>query len=421
MSRILVAEDDQFVRDMVVRALKRDGFEVVACEDGNTALARLRRDSSFDLLVSDLRMPGADGLEVLTQAKAHWPGLPVLLMTAYGEAGVLKDALRRGCDGYIDKPFRVEELVADVHRLLGSQARLRTALAGPGGKTSTRSVSRPISGPSLGDYELLGEIARGGMGIVYKAKQVSLDRIVALKTIRPSRAAASTKAGERFLREARSMARLRHSHIAVVHEVGEEEGVQFFSMEYVEGSSLLEVLKRRRLAIPEALELLTPIADGLAHAHDLGILHHDIKPANIMIHWTGRPVLVDFGIATQQGDPDEERDYVEGTLQYMAPEYAYGERFNEFADMFSFAALLYEAVAGLGVLPYWDQTKGPERVRDPNDLVARVQPNFFTPLSKRVKGVTPQLDKILRRALCPDSSQRFGSMYELVGALSDLG
>ncbi len=212
----------------------------------------------------------------------------------------------------------------------------------------------------LGDYELIEEIARGGMGMVYKARQVSLNRIVAVKTILAGQLA--TKADhDRFHSEAQAAALLDHANIVPVFEVGEHEGQHYFSMGYVDGSSLSARLAEGPLPPKEAAELVATVAEAVEYAHRQGVIHRDIKPSNILIDSNGRPRITDFGLAKRVGAPGGDpivgagrgsdltaTGQVLGTPSYMPPEQAAGQinAVGPAADVYSLGALLYTALTG---------------------------------------------------------------------------
>ena len=178
---------------------------------------------------------------------------------------------------------------------------------------------------AFGDYELLEEIGRGGQGVVYRAHQKSLNRTVALKVIGlgPWATEAHLK---RFRREAEAAASLEHSGIVPIYEVGEREGACYFSMKFVEGGQLDEVVRREPMPIRQAVELIAKVARTVHYAHEHGILHRDIKPGNILLDKNGEPHLTDFGLARlveTESTLTRTKD-VMGTPSYMAPEQAAG-------------------------------------------------------------------------------------------------
>ena len=201
----------------------------------------------------------------------------------------------------------------------------------------------------VGDYELLEEIARGGMGVVYKARQISLGRTVAVKMILAGNL--STKADhDRFHQEAESAALLDHPNILPVFEVGEQEGQHYFSMGYVDGQSLAARLAEGPLPPREAAELVATVAEAVDYAHRQGVVHRDIKPSNILLDKKGRPRVTDFGLAKrlQGGSELTTTGQILGTPSYMAPEQATGQAgaTGPAADVYSLGALLYTALSG---------------------------------------------------------------------------
>jgi WD40 repeat protein len=198
----------------------------------------------------------------------------------------------------------------------------------------------------FGDYELLEEIARGGMGIVYKARQVSLNRVVALKMILAG-SFASSREVQRFRAEAEAAANLDHPHIVPIYEVGEHEGHQYYSMKFVEGTSLA---KHPRTNPRGEVEGMIPVIRAVHHAHQRGVLHRDLKPSNVLVDSSGARLVADFGLAKRLTDIDRsftETGQVLGTPRYMAPEQAAGRKdLTVAADVYSLGVILYERLAG---------------------------------------------------------------------------
>jgi serine/threonine protein kinase len=224
-----------------------------------------------------------------------------------------------------------------------------------------------------GKYEIALELGRGGMGIVYKARDLQLQRWVALKFL-PPRLADSEELRERFLVEARAAAALSHPNICVIHEVGDDAGQPYIAMEYVEGESLRHRIDRQPLSPNEAVALFSQVAAGLEEAHHKGIVHRDIKSANIMVTSQGQAKIMDFGLAKAQ-DPGGGRVFrpgetagpegpastdsptmmppvvtatgtVLGTVAYMSPEQALGKDLDARTDLFSLGVVLYEMATG---------------------------------------------------------------------------
>ena len=216
-------------------------------------------------------------------------------------------------------------------------------------------------GNQLGPYEILAPIGAGGMGEVYKAQDTRLDRIVAIKVL-PSHLADNPDLKQRFEREARAVSSLNHPHICTLHDIGEQDGTDFLVMEYIEGETLADRLKKGALPLDQALRYAIEIADALDKAHRQGVVHRDLKPGNIMLTKAGAKLL-DFGLAKLKASGSErgasvlsalptkekpltEKGSILGTFQYMAPEQLEGKEADGRTDIFAFGAVLYEMLTG---------------------------------------------------------------------------
>jgi serine/threonine protein kinase len=209
--------------------------------------------------------------------------------------------------------------------------------------------SEATSWPAVPGYEILEELGRGGMGVVYKARQINPPRIVALKMLLSSRLA-SLEGKVRFQIETEAVARLQHPHIVHLHEVGEVDGQPFFSLEFCAGGSLDKKLKTAALPAKEAAALAETLARALHSAHSRGIVHRDLKPANVLLTADGAPKITDFGLAKRL-DADtvvSQSGAIMGTPEYMAPEQAAGRvrDIGPAADVWALGVLLYELLTG---------------------------------------------------------------------------
>ena len=243
------------------------------------------------------------------------------------------------------EPTRIAANPADS--MLLSLARV---LAGSGAKDHGSWPTLDLTDPrqrEFGDYELLEELGRGGMGVVYRARQRSLDREVAIKFIADWFADATRVT--RFLAEARVAARLIHPNIVPVHEVGSVEGMHYFSMPLIEGRSLATLLEQGTLPAPAATALLLKLCEAMHYAHRLGLLHLDLKPANVLIDARNEPLIADFGLARrmdERGGADAQE--VSGTPQFMAPEQILIKqyRLTPATDIYALGAILYQCLTG---------------------------------------------------------------------------
>jgi tetratricopeptide (TPR) repeat protein/TolB-like protein/predicted Ser/Thr protein kinase len=214
-----------------------------------------------------------------------------------------------------------------------------------------------LIGRTLSRYQILDEISRGGMGVVYRARDVRLNREVALKVLPPDLVADPDRR-QRFVQEARAASALEHPHIAVIHEIDEVDGISFIAMELVRGDQLAHLTARGPLPASRALEIAGEVAEGLARAHEKGVVHRDLKPANVMLTEDGHAKIIDFGLAklidALSGDSGGETivkaetdpGMVMGTVTYMSPEQARGGKVDHRSDIFSFGVLLHEMLTG---------------------------------------------------------------------------
>jgi WD40 repeat protein/serine/threonine protein kinase len=262
----------------------------------------------------------------------------------------------------------------------------------------------------VGDYELLREIARGGMGVVYKARQVRLNRIVALKMILAGQFASPADV-QRFQTEAEAAAQLDHSGIVPVFEVGQHDGHHYFSMGLVEGESLAKRIADGPLPPRVAAEIVLRVTEAIEYAHGKGVIHRDLKPANVLLDQSGQPKVTDFGLAKRiQGESHlTASGQILGTPSYMPPEQAAGriDQVSETADVYSLGAILYVTLTG----------RPPFQADNPLDTVMQVIER--EPLSPRAlnPAVPLDLETICLKCLEKDRRQRYGSAGELAEEL----
>lgn len=262
-----------------------------------------------------------------------------------------------------------------------------------------------------GEYSLQRELGRGGMGIVYLAREVQLDRDVAIKVL-PSHLASSATSRERFLREARTAAGLSHPHIVPIHRVGEAGGFVFFVMSYVEGETLGERLRTRGPLPPtDAARVLREVAWALAYAHGRGIVHRDVKPDNILLEaGTGRALVTDFGIAYGGGALDHSSDpgTIMGTAHFMSPEQGAGESIDGRSDLYALGVVGYLSVSGR--LPFEAQNVPALLVRQASEAAPAVL--------RLAPGLPPALASAIDRCLARDPAERFQDGEALAAALA---
>jgi Tol biopolymer transport system component/predicted Ser/Thr protein kinase len=277
------------------------------------------------------------------------------------------------------------------------------------------------AGTRLGPHEILSAIAAGGMGEVYRARDTRLNRIVAIKVL-PTHLADRSELRERFEREARTIAALNHSHICTLFDIGQQDGVDFLVMEYLEGETLAHRLLKGSLPLEQVLQYAVEIADALDKAHRKGVTHRDLKPGNIMLTKTGTKLL-DFGLAKlKQGvapanvqlsqiatadDPLTAKGTIVGTLQYMAPEQLEGKEVDARTDIFAFGAVLYEMATGKRAFEGKSQAS----------LIAAILEREPPAMSLLQPMTPPALDRVVKKCLRKDRDDRWQSARDVTDEL----
>ncbi|MCX7752781.1 MAG: protein kinase [Blastocatellia bacterium] len=269
-------------------------------------------------------------------------------------------------------------------------------------------------GKTLGHYKLLEELGHGGMGTVYKARDLALDRTVVVKVLLPD-LMADAEARRRFWREARLASALDHPNICTIHGIEEADGYSFIVMQYVEGKTLKKLIGGRPLRLEGLLSIALQAADALTTAHARGVIHRDIKSANIMVTERGQVKILDFGLAkliersraTEATADLTQAGATLGTPSYMSPEQARGERVDHRSDIFSFGIVLYEMATGR--VPF----KGESRVETMHAIVHE----RARPVRELNPRIPPSLAAIIERAIEKDPNDRYQTMADLLADL----
>src|SRR5215475_2075140 len=277
------------------------------------------------------------------------------------------------------------------------------------------------SGAKLGPYEVLAPLGTGGMGEVYRARDTRLDRTVAIKVL-PDHLAQSPDLRHRFEREAKAVSSLNHPHICALYDVGQQDGIDFLVLEYLEGESLHDRLEKGPLPLDQALRYATQIADALDRAHRSGVVHRDLKPGNVMLTKAGAKLL-DFGLARVAkpvvgGDADlfdlatpskplTGTGTLLGTIPYMAPEQIEGREADARTDIWAFGALLYEMVTG----------KRAFVAKSPASLIGAILKDEPKPI-REIKPLTPpSLERLVKTCLAKDPDERWQNAHDVVAEL----
>ena len=263
-------------------------------------------------------------------------------------------------------------------------------------------------GTPLGPYEIVSELGHGGMGVVYEARDPRLKRTVAIKLLPPDLTKDDT-AKQRFLQEAQAASALDHPNICTIFEINEtDDGQLYLVMAHYEGETLKERIGKGPLALDDAIEIATQVGQGLAEAHQAGIVHRDIKPANLFVTESGTVKILDFGLAKLAGvEGVTQTGTTVGTVAYMSPEQARGQEVDHRTDIWSLGVVLYEMLAGTP--PF----RG-ENLLSLSNAIADTQPELLT-------GPSSAVQSIVTHALRKDSAGRYAAIAELVSELRQPG
>src|SRR5215471_453912 len=277
---------------------------------------------------------------------------------------------------------------------------------------------KPVPEQTIAHYRIIEPLGVGGMGAVYKAYDKKLDRVIALKLLPPEYVSQADRR-RRFFQEARAASALNHPHILTIYEVGEDGGKPYIAMEYVEGETLRQRIKKRALSLKDAVDIAIQITDGLARAHEVGIIHRDLKPENLMIRTDGYAKILDFGLAklaaqreralTADSEQktlirvDTESGTLLGTVNYMSPEQLLGQRVDHRCDVFSFGVVLCEMLTGVG--PFVTKNR-----IDTMHAILHEEPSI--PAAKKSE-LPLALRRIILRALAKTPKERYQTVAEL--------
>jgi CheY-like chemotaxis protein len=406
-SSLLVVDDDES-RETLAELLRDEGYAVSTARDGAQALELLAAETP-DLVLLDVVMPKTTGIELLGKLRERFSPaqLPVIMMSAKDQSTDVVAALAEGANDYVTKPLDLPVVLARIR----AQLRMKAAASprpSESGRIDRLGVDAIAPGSLLlGRYLLEERLGSGTFGVVFRARDEEQGRTVAVKVLR-SVVGDSEESLERLRRESRAAARLRHPNALEVFElcVG-DDGLAFLVMEYLEGRSLdAELREKRALPPTRVAEVMLPVCEVLAEAHALGIVHRDVKPANVFLQRMPqgeRVKVLDFGLAKPMGAATLEKNLtIEGSVlgspAYMAPERLRNQPYDGRADSYSIGIMLYEMLAGR---PPFVSDDG-----DPMAVVAMHLTEAPRPLSELVPGMPPALEEVVMSALAKDWQER---------------
>jgi DNA-binding NarL/FixJ family response regulator len=424
---IVIADDHAMVRSGLRVLLDAEPDLSVVAEAGDVITAlECTRAHRPAVVVLDLNMPGEPSLPAIPRFLEAAPGTAVVMLTMQAEPAYAREALSAGASGYVVKTSAEADLVEAVRAAAAGGTYLTPALGAslakamwrPPAAVDTRD-SEPEVGSTFAGHRIEGVAGRGAMGVVLRATDLTLDRLVALKLIAPALAGDSVFRA-RFERECRVAAALDHPNVVEIFRAGEEDGRLYVTMRYVDGTDLKSLIARERwLDPPRAVGIVDQVAGALDEAHRHGLVHRDVKPANILIAARAggeRAFLTDFGISKHRSTTDTAltgTGMAMGSVDYMAPEQAKVRELDSRTDVYGLGCVLFHALTGS--VPF---------IRG-NDLERMwAHANEPPPAPSSIEPRLPAgLDAVLARALAKDPDERHQSAGELareaLAALAD--
>ena len=410
LARILVVDDDPTILVLVEHSLEKAGHEVVTSSEP-ARVAALAARHGVDAVVLDVMMPGVSGYEVLRSVREapRVGGVPILFLSAKADSQDRIRGLREGADDYLIKPFEPEELVLRIERLV---ARRPAAGVGDPANLQRSLMDRQVVGQLyLGRYKALEVVGEGAMGMVFRGWDPLLKRPVALKTLRFERLTGAEDRGDLvslLFQEAVTIARISHPHIVGVFDVGHGDETAFIAMEYVDGVSLADLLQDRgTLSHRQVVALGLGIARGLAAAHGHNIVHHDVKPGNVLLGFNGSIKVTDFGVAQLGTSLARRQEKIFGTPGYLPAETLTNKGYTEQGDLFGLGAVLYLALTGRHAIPG----------KKIHHLVLNTLEGKVRPPEELVPEVPAALSALILDLLARDLAQRVKTATEAIARL----
>ena len=417
--RILVVDGDAGARNLLALRLANEGYSTDVAADGRSALESIRRDPPA-LIISETVLPGMDGFSLLDTLRHEGRHIPFVFLSARNDALSMNKGLLLGAADFLPKPINTEVLLTKVQKVMGEKfaaadasARLTLSDVTRGAQQQHATITYGELAPGvsiLGRFKLEKDLGEGGMGKVFKARDERLEEDVVIKVMKDT-LTGDPKTLAHFKREIRLARKISHPAVVRIFDFFEVGTLKFVTMEFLQGTDLAhEIVRRGAFPTAVALRIGAEFFEGLAAAHDLNVVHRDIKPHNVYLLAGGRVKILDFGIA--QGLDPQRPDHtvtqsIIGTPDYMSPEQLLGQKLDARTDIYSAGVMLYELLTG--ALPF-EGKDATERItarlnRDP------------APPSKRAPRIPQEIDAFILRLLARNRDER---MTEARTAAADL-
>lgn len=420
--RIMIVESDPAARNLLALRLSNEGYATDVAPDGTAALQLIRAEPP-SLIISETVLAGMDGYSLLDTLRREGRSIPFVFLSSRNDALSINKGLLLGASDFLGKPINTEVLLTKVQKVLGQavdaadvSSRILLSDVNRAGTAAYDNITYAQLGPGvtiLGRFRIEADLGEGGMGRVFRARDERLEEDVVLKVMKEA-LAGDRKALEHFKREIRLARRISHPAVVRIFDFFEVGSLHFVTMEHLQGTDLADEIDRRgKFPIPIAIRLAIEFFEGLAAAHDLGVVHRDIKPNNVFLMTGGHVKILDFGIA--QGLDPEKPDAtftssVIGTPDYMSPEQLLGQKVDRRTDLYSAGVMLYEMIAAQ--LPFIDDDRAAR-------ATARLQEEPPPPSRHNAK-VPRELDAIVLHLLARDRDARYSEAREVVEDLRAL-
>ena len=422
---ILIADSDAGARNMLALRLRNEGYTVRALADGRAALEEIRRQAPA-LVLSETVIPGLDGYALLDALKREGKGsIPFLFLSSRSDALSQNKGLLLGASDFLTKGVSFEVLLTKLEKALSqsvemSEVSARLSLSDVTGATAVYEgpiVAYDELAPGVAimneRFRIESDLGEGGMGKVFKAYDQQLEEQVVLKVLKPG--LSDDNVLKRFKREIRLARKISHPGVVRIYDLMEAGPIKFVTMEYLEGADLPHELKRRgSFPVPVAMRVAVELFEALGAAHDVGVIHRDMKPHNVLMLSTGKVKVLDFGIAQGLEPTAADRatmtGFILGTPDYMSPEQLMAEQLDPRTDLYSTGVVLYQLLTG--GLPF----RG-------NDRVAAAQLRLSTepsPPSTLNPKIPPQVDAAVCRLLRRNRDDRYASAEAVVADLAEI-
>jgi DNA-binding NarL/FixJ family response regulator len=420
---IVIVDDHAMVRSGLRLLLESEGeFSVVAEAGDVDAALRCAAEHRPGVILLDLNMPGRPSLPAIPELLAAAPGAAVVVMTMQDEPAYARAALTAGASGYVLKEAAEVELLEAVRAAAAGRTYLNPSLGArlaagvpspPTGEAPTAAAMELAIGSTFAGHRIDAVAGRGGMGVVYLATDLTLDRRVALKLIAPG-LANDPVFRARFESECKLAAAIDHANVVQIFHAGEERGLLYVTMRYIQGTDLRTLLADEgRLAPARAVGIVAQVAGALDAAHQRGLVHRDVKPANVLLttrDGSEHAFLTDFGVSKQRTSNTglTKTGFAVGTADYMAPEQARGAEVDARADIYALGCVLYRALTGTVVYERdSDVEKMWAHIHDPPPTLLEVCPELprglgvvlDRALAKRPEDRQPSAAELARQAM----------------------